>query len=104
MVRWAFLFLLLLNLGVAFWGWSRDRPLEAPMPALPEAPEEIRLRSELTRTSDPAAEQDTRAALAAGATRSEDSTGSASSTDEASMGLTRGQPAATHPDESTQAK
>jgi hypothetical protein len=54
MLRWVFFLLLLLNLGFALWGWSHERPLEAPLPPLPKAPEEIRLPSELTHTANPA--------------------------------------------------
>lgn len=103
MLRWTFLFLLLLNLGVALWGWSRERPLEAPLPPLPDSPEEIRLLSELTRTSGPAAEQDSRAKPAAGAAWTADKAASASSTDEARMGSTPALPVPPHPGESIKA-
>lgn len=54
MPRRIFLFLLALNLGLAAWGWSRDRYLDAP-PPLPKAAEEIRLPSELNSTAAPTA-------------------------------------------------
>jgi hypothetical protein len=54
MLRWIFFLLLLFNLGLALWGWSHERPLEAPLPPLPKAPEEICLPSEPTRSADPA--------------------------------------------------
>lgn len=43
MLRWLSLFLLILNLGVLFWGWSRDRPLEPPLAPMAQAPREVRL-------------------------------------------------------------
>jgi hypothetical protein len=46
MIRNLAILLLILNLGLAFWGWSRDVPLDPPLPPEPRAPFEIRLVSE----------------------------------------------------------
>jgi hypothetical protein len=46
MLRWTFLLLVALNLGLALWGWSHERPPEPP-PPLAKTPGEIRLPAEL---------------------------------------------------------
>ncbi len=55
MLRWTFLLLLALNLGLLAWGWSHDRPLDTPPLPLPQAPGQIRLPSELPPPADPVA-------------------------------------------------
>ena len=55
MLRWLALVLLCLNLGLALWGWSRDRPVDGPLTPLAESPGEIRLVSERARPADPSA-------------------------------------------------
>lgn len=46
MGRWVLGLLLLLNMALALWGWTRDRPLHPPLPPLAEAPGQILLGSE----------------------------------------------------------
>jgi hypothetical protein len=55
MLRWLALLLLVLNLGLFLWGWTRDRPVDQPLPPLAESPGEIRLVSERARPADPSA-------------------------------------------------
>ncbi|MFZ0788504.1 MAG: hypothetical protein WAM94_02645 [Chromatiaceae bacterium] len=55
MLRWLALLLLGLNLGLFLWGWTRDRPVDEPLPPLAESPGEIRLVSERARPGDPSA-------------------------------------------------
>jgi hypothetical protein len=51
------LLLLLANLALGGWGWWHDRPLNPPPPPLPEAPDTIRLWSEVSGAT-PAAPKD----------------------------------------------
>ncbi|WP_295391656.1 hypothetical protein [uncultured Thiodictyon sp.] len=45
-MRWMIGLLLLANLAVFIWGWSRDQPSEPPLPPLPTAPGQIHLFGE----------------------------------------------------------
>jgi hypothetical protein len=45
-MRWLLLSLLLANIAVFIWGWSRDQPSDPPLPPLPDAPGQIRLLDE----------------------------------------------------------
>ena len=55
MLRWLVFLLLVLNLGLFLRGWTRDRPVDEPLPPLAESPGEIRLVSERARQADPSA-------------------------------------------------
>ena len=100
MLRAIFSLLLVLNLGFALWGWSRDRPLEVPPPPLPTAPEQIRLLSELARNAAPAAASGSEAPRDGGSTGLEGQAASAGSGEEGGSGSTQALPAAQGPGES----
>ncbi|WP_295455182.1 hypothetical protein [uncultured Thiodictyon sp.] len=45
-MRWLVLFLLIANIGLFIWGWTRESPRDPPLPPLATAPGQIRLLGE----------------------------------------------------------